>query len=69
MSENKEEIRYILNFYYKKGMRLGLKKFVMFMDMMQYQYVWRKAGSSVFNLKILMSKMHFALVDQSLKSR
>jgi len=37
----------------------------MFMDMMQYQYVWHKA--SVFNLEILMSKMHFALVDQSLK--
>jgi len=29
-----------------------LKKFVMFMDMMQYQYVWHKAGSSVFNLEI-----------------
>jgi len=49
-------------------MRLRLlKKFVMFMDMMQYQYVWHKANSSVFNLEILMSKMHFALVDQSLE--
>jgi len=37
----------------RMGLRL-LKKFVMFMDMMQYQYVWHKAGSSVFNLKILM---------------
>jgi len=35
-------------------MRLRLlKKLVMFMDMMQYQYVWHKAGSSVFNLEIL----------------
>jgi len=67
MSENKEEIRYILKFYYKKGrMRLRLlQKFVMFM--MQYQYVWHKAGSNVFNLEILMSMMHFALVDQSRK--
>jgi len=67
MNKNKEEIRYILKFYYKKGkMRLRLlKKFVMFM--MQYQYVWHKAGSSVFNLEILMSKMYLALVDQSLE--
>jgi len=49
-------------------MRLRLlKKFVMFMDIMQYQYVWHKAGSSVFNLEIFMSKVHLALVDQSLK--
>jgi len=33
-----------------------LKKFVMFMDMMQYQYVWHKAGSNVFNLESFMSK-------------
>jgi len=32
-----------------------------------YQYMWHKAGSNVFNLKIFMSKMHFALVDQSLE--
>jgi len=42
MSENKEEIRYTLKFYSsqkKEKMRLRLlKKFVMFMDMMQYQY-------------------------------
>jgi len=44
-----------------------LKKFVIFMDIMQYQYVWHKADSSVFNLEILISKMHFTLVDQSLK--
>jgi len=37
------------------------------MDMMQYQYVWHKASSSLFNLEILMSKMHLALVDQSLE--
>jgi len=47
-------------------MRLRLlKKFVLFMDMMQYQ--WQQAGSSVFNLEILISKMHLALVDQSLE--
>jgi len=28
--------------------------------MMQYQYVWHKTGSSVFNLEILMSKMYLA---------
>jgi len=41
MGENKEKIRYILKFYYKKGknaIRL-LKKFVMFMNMMQHQYM------------------------------
>jgi len=47
-------------------MRLRLlKKFMMFMDIMQYQYVWHKAGLSVFNMEIFMSKMHFVLVDQS----
>jgi len=71
MNENKEEIRYILKFYYKKRkntiqVKKMLKKFVMFMDMMQYQYVWHKAGSSVFNLEILMSKM-LALIDQLLE--
>jgi len=66
MSENKVEIQYILKFYYKKKMRVRLlKKFVMFM--IQYQYVWYKTGSSVFNLENLMSKMHLALVDQSLE--
>jgi len=34
---------------------------------MQYQYVWHKADSSIFNLEILMSKMHLALIDQSLE--
>jgi len=49
-------------------MRLNLlKKFVMFMDKKEYQYVWHKAVSSVFNLEILMSKMHLILVDQSLE--
>jgi len=49
-------------------MRLRLlKKFVMFMDMMQYQYVEHKVGSNVFNLEIFMSKRHLALVDQSLE--
>jgi len=39
MSENKEEIRYILKFYYKKrknATQAATNKFVMFMDMMQY---------------------------------
>jgi len=62
MNKNEEKIQYILKFYYKKKrMRLRqLKKFVMFMNMMQYQYAWHKAGSSVFNLEILMSKMYLA---------
>jgi len=34
------------------------------MDMMQYQYIWHKAGSNVFNLEIFMSKIYLALVDQ-----
>jgi len=56
MSENKEEIRYILKFYYKKGKNATqtVKKFVRFMNMMQYQYVWHKAGSTVFNLEIFV---------------
>jgi len=29
--------------------------------------VWNKADSSVFNLEILMSKMHLVLMDQSLE--
>jgi len=39
----------------------------MFMNMMQYQYMWHKADSSVFNPEIFMSKMHLALIDQSLQ--
>jgi len=45
MNENKEEIRYTLKFYLtkeKKNRRIQfrlLKKCVMFMDMIQYQYV------------------------------
>jgi len=35
------------------------------MDMMQYQDAWYKVGSSVFNLEILMSKIHLALINQS----
>jgi len=43
MSENKKEFDTFWNFIKKRGrMRLMLlKKFVMFMDMMQYQYVWQ----------------------------
>jgi len=44
-----------------------LKKFVMFMDMIHYQYACHKAGSSVFNLEILMSKMHLVLIDKLLE--
>jgi len=68
MSKNKEEIRYVLKFYYKKGrMRLRPLKKIDVYGYMQCQYVWHKAGSSVFNLEILMSKMHLALVDQLLE--
>ena len=38
---------------------------MMFMDMTQYRYIWHKADSSVFNLGIFMSEMHFALINQS----
>jgi len=39
------------------------------MDMIQYQYVWHKAGSSVSNLEIFMSKMHFnQSLEKSMKS-
>jgi len=50
-------------------MRLRLlKKFMMFIDIMQYQYVWNKTGSNVFNLlEILMSKIHLSLVNQLLE--
>ena len=56
------------NFIIRKGrMRPRLlTKFVIFMDMMQYQYVWYKAGLSLFNVEIFISKMHLALVDQLL---
>jgi len=64
MNENKEQIRYILKFYYKKGKNVKvLKNLVMFMD----TYVWHKADSSVFNLEILMLKVHLVLVKQSLE--
>jgi len=41
MSKNKEEIRYILKFYYKKknATQAAKKKFVTFMDVMQHQYI------------------------------
>ena len=38
------------------------------MDMIQYRYVLHKASSNIFSLKILMSKMHLALVNQSQNS-
>jgi len=61
MNKNKEEIRYILKFYYKKGKNATqtIKKIC---DVYGHDVVWYK-GSNIFNLKILMSKMHFALVD------
>ena len=44
----KKKLATFWNFITKKGrMQLSLlKKFVIFMDMTQYQYVWHKAGSS-----------------------
>jgi len=74
MNESKEEIRYTLKFYFtkekkKRRMRFRLlKKCVMFMDVIQYQYVWHKAGSSVFSLGILILKMVDQLLEKSMKS-
>jgi len=75
MSENKEEIRYILKFYYKKGKKMRLRLLKKF-DVYGHDalsYMWHKANSNVFNLENLMSKMHLALIDQllekSMKSR
>jgi len=67
--ENQEQIRYILKFYYKKGKNTtqAAKKICDVYGHDAVSYVWHKAGSSIFNLEILMSKMHLALVDQSLK--
>jgi len=77
MSENKEEIWYILKFYYKKGKNAtqAAKKICdiyRYSIMIQYQYLWNKTGfkrlefsiSSIFSLEILMSEMHF-VVHQS----
>ncbi|KAK1130796.1 hypothetical protein K0M31_018905 [Melipona bicolor] len=50
----------------KEDSRL-LKGFVILMDMMKYQEMWYKASSSIFDLEILTSKIHLALVDQSLE--
>jgi len=67
MSKNKEEFWYILKFYYKKG-KNATQAATKICDVYGHdQYVWHKTGSSVFTLKILMSKMHLALVDQSLE--
>jgi len=64
MRNNKEEILYISKIYYKKiknASQVAKKKIC---DVYGHdQYVWHKAGSSVFNLKILMLKMYLALVD------
>jgi len=68
MSENKEKIRYILKFYYKKGKNAtqDVKKIY---EIYEHDAVSvrHKAGSSVFNLEIFMSMMHLALVNQSLE--
>jgi len=68
MSENKEEIRYILKFYYKKEKNAqAAKQICDVYELDEYQYVRHKVDSSVFNLEILMSNMHIALIDQSLE--
>ena len=51
----------------KTRLRL-VKKFVLFMEKVLYQNQQRKNGSHAFVLEIWMSKMHLALVDQSLKT-
>jgi len=58
-----------LKFYYKKEKNAiqAVKKICDVYGHVQYQYVWHKAGLSFFNLKIFMSKMHLALLDQSLE--
>jgi len=70
MSENKEEIQYILKFYYKKGENATQAAKKICCDVYGHDAVSvrvAQSGSSVFNLEILMSKMHLALVDQSLE--
>jgi len=64
MSENKEEIRYILKFYYEKEKNAtqAAKKI---RDVYEHDTV--RVAQNVFNLEIFMSKMHLALVDQSLE--
>jgi len=68
MSENKQEIQYILKFYYKKGKNAtqASKKIC---DVYGYDAVSVRGTKlvQVFNLEISMSKMHLALVDQSLE--
>jgi len=71
MNENKEKDQ-LLKFYYKKeknATQAAKKIGDVYGYNRQYQYVWHKAGSNVFNLKILMSKMHLALVPNHWKSR
>lgn len=68
MSKNKEKIRYILKFYYKKGkntIQIAKKIYVYEHDAVSVYVVqsWFKR----FHLKILMLKMHLGLVDQSLE--
>jgi len=48
-----------------KNATQAAKKICDVLDIMQY--VWHKADSSIFDLEILMSKMHFALVDSQWK--
>jgi len=62
MTKNKEEIRYTLKFHYKKGKNATqtVKKIC---DVYGHDAVSvriAQAGSSLFNLEILMSKMHLA---------
>jgi len=70
MSENKKEIRYISKFYYKKGkntIQIAKKICDVYGHDAVSIRVALQADSSVFNLKVLISKMHLPLVDQSLE--
>jgi len=68
ISKNKEEIQYILKFYYKKRKEYTTQaKKICDIYGHNVVSVWHKSSSNVFNLEILMSKMHLALVDQSLE--
>jgi len=53
-----------LKFYYKKGKNASQRaKKICNVYGHDAVSVWHKANSSVFNLEILMSKIHLALID------
>jgi len=67
MSENKKEIIFdtFQNFITKKKNATQAAKKVC--DVYEHDAVSVHVAQSVFNLKIFISKMHFALIDQSLQ--